>query len=255
MFTDTHAHLYAEEFAGDRDQMVKRAIDAGVNKIFLPNIDLESIEPMLELVNRYPNNCFPTMGLHPCSVGVDFQEVLSTCRAHLEKGGFYGVGETGIDLFWDKTFIDQQKEAFRIQIDWAKEFDLPLIIHARDSFDEIFEVLDKENDTRLRGVFHCFTGNAEQAKHVLSYKGFLMGIGGVVTFKNSGLDKVLETIPLSKLVLETDAPYLAPVPNRGKRNETAFITAVASRLSQIFDVPVAEIAEITSANAKELFRI
>ena len=142
-----------------------------------------------------------------------------------------------------------------IQIDWAKEFDLPLIIHARDSFEEIFEVLDKENDARLRGVFHCFTGNAEQAKHVLSYKGFLMGIGGVVTFKNSGLDKVLETIPLSKLVLETDAPYLAPVPNRGKRNETAFITAVASRMSQIFDVSVAEIAEITSANAKELFRI
>lgn len=255
MFTDTHAHLYAEEFAGDRDQMVKRAMDAGVSKIFLPNIDLESIGPMIELVNQYPRNCFPMMGLHPCSVGVDFQEVLSVCRAHLEKGGFYGVGETGIDLYWDKSFIDQQKEAFRIQIDWAKEFDLPLIIHARDSFDEIFEVLDKENDARLRGVFHCFTGNVEQANHVLSYEGFLMGIGGVVTFKNSGLDKVLETIPLSKLVLETDAPYLAPVPNRGKRNETAFITAVASRMSQIFDIPVAKIADITSANAKELFRI
>lgn len=255
MFTDTHAHLYAAEFDADRQDIMKRALDAGVERIFLPNIDSESINPMLDLCQRYPAHCFPMMGLHPCSVGPDFRRDLDLCKQHLDKGGFYGVGEVGIDLYWDKTYLKEQEEAFRIQIGWAKEMDLPLIIHARDSFPEIFQIMDELNDSRLRGIFHCFTGNAEQAEKVMSYGGFLMGIGGVVTFKNSGLDSVLARVPLQKLVLETDSPYLAPVPYRGKRNESSYITAVASRLSQIYNLPVKEIAAQTSNTAQQLFRI
>lgn len=255
MFTDTHAHLYAEEFNEDRSAMIRRALDAGVNRFMLPNIDQDSIAPMMHLCDEFPENCFPMMGLHPCSVNEDFEEVLKGMKSDFSKRKFYGVGEIGIDLYWDKTFIEQQKEAFKMQLNWALELELPVAIHARDSFSEIFEVMDSIARPELRGVFHCFTGTQEQAEKALSYPGFYLGIGGVVTFKNSGLDQVLNQVPLHRLVLETDAPYLAPVPHRGKRNESLYVTAVASRLSQIYGLPVNEIAQVTTDNAKKLFQI
>ena len=254
MFTDTHCHLYSEDFNDDRREVIERAFEQGIQRIFMPNVDEDSIPGMMELAAQYPGNCFAMMGLHPCSVKDDFESVLATMRPKFEQHAFSAVGEIGIDLYWDKTFLAQQIKAFEIQIGWAKELGLPIVIHVRDSFDEVFEVLDRLNDERLRGIFHCFTGNQEQARHVINYGGFKIGLGGVLTFKKSGLDAVVENIDMKHLVLETDAPYLAPTPNRGKRNEPAYIRLVAQKLAEVKGLTVDQVAEITTQNSIDIFK-
>lgn len=253
IFIDSHTHLYSESFEEDRDDMVKRALDAGVRKMLLPNIDVDSIEGMLDLELRFPENCFPMMGLHPTSVKEDWEAQLKVIEQQLFSRKFIAIGEIGIDLYWEKTFKDQQIAAFIRQIEWAKQLQIPIVIHARDSFPEIFEILDQHNDDRLKGVFHCFTGTIEDAKKIQGYGGFLFGIGGVVTFKKSGLDEVVRQLPLNELILETDSPYLSPSPNRGKRNESAYIPFIADKLSDIFEVSIEEIAKATTENAEKLF--
>jgi TatD DNase family protein len=255
ILTDTHTHLYADQFNEDREAMLQRAFNNGIERIFLPNIDRSSIEGMLKMQTQYPKNCFPMMGLHPCSVDGEVEKELALVKEWLDKGGFCAVGEIGIDLYWDKTFFKQQQHAFRQQINWAKEMGLPIVIHARDSFDEIFKIVDELNDERLTGIFHCFTGTIEQAEKIINYGGFKMGIGGVVTFKNAGVDKVVQQIDLKHLVLETDSPYLAPAPNRGKRNETSYLLNIADKISDLHEISVAEVARITTENSKEVFGI
>ena len=255
MLTDTHSHLYSEQLQEDLGAVMQRCLSDGVGRIFLPNIDMDSIEPMLALENAYPDNCFAMMGLHPCSVDKNFQAVLGTIRSWWEKRNFVAVGEIGIDLYWDKSYLSEQKEAFRIQIEWAKEFEKPIVIHTRDSFNEIFEILDEVNDDKLSGIFHCFSGDLSQAEKIIDYGNFWMGIGGVLTFKNSGLSEVIEHIDLKHLVLETDSPYLAPAPHRGKRNESSFVKLVAKRLAELKNVSLEEIAEITTINSKEIFGV
>jgi TatD DNase family protein len=251
---DTHTHLYLEEFDGDRHEMVKRAIDSGVQKMLLPNIDNGSIDGMLELCQAFPENCLPMMGLHPTSVKENFEEELKIVDEWLEKQKFYAIGETGIDLYWDKTHQKEQEKAFIHQINLAKNYKLPIVIHSRNSFDEIFAILEKHNSKELTGVFHCFTGNLAQAEKIIEM-GFMLGIGGVITFKNSGLDKVVDELNLKHIVLETDAPYLAPVPYRGKRNESAYIRIIADRIAKIKNMTLEKVTEITSANARSLFKI
>lgn len=253
IFIDTHTHLYVDQFNGDRNEVVEKAIDSGITKFFLPNIDLDSIEPMHQLVEEYPDHCFPMMGLHPCSVNSNWQEVLNVMKKKLDAYSYCAIGEIGIDLYWDKSTLAIQKEAFAEQIKWAKEKNLPIAIHVREAFDETFEVLDKLNDDQLTGVFHCFTGTLSQAEHILEYKGFKLGIGGVLTFKNSGLDKVLEQIDLEHLILETDSPYLAPTPHRGKRNESDYTTLIASRLAEVKNCSIETVAQVTTENALKLF--
>lgn len=257
MFIDTHTHLFSEQFNEDRDEVVQRAIDSGISTLLLPNIDVASIQPMFELHSRFPENCLPMVGLHPGSVGADVEEELSAIKkvlyAHREQ--CVAVGEIGMDLYWDKTFIKEQEHAFREQIRWAKELQLPIAIHARDAFDEIFSVLDEVNDNQLTGVFHCFTGTHEHAQHILSYGGFKLGIGGVVTYKTSELPEVLTHIDLKHIILETDSPYLPPVPYRGKRNESAYLLHIAEKLTEIYGMPLKEIADATTLNAKELFSL
>lgn len=255
MLTDTHTHLYAKQFSADRNEVLQRADNAGVNYLFLPNIDLDSVEEMQKLSASFPKKCFPMMGLHPCSVKENYLEVLEKMKALMLNNKYFGIGETGIDLYWDKTFIEQQKQSFKIQIQWAKDFNLPLIIHCRNAFSEILEILDELDDEKLKGIFHCFNGNTEQAAHILKYHNFLLGIGGVVTYKNSGLEEVVKNIPVEKIVLETDSPYLAPTPFRGKRNEPAYITEVAKKLAEIYALSFEEVAEKTSANAFKIFQI
>lgn len=255
MFIDTHAHLYSEKFEEDRAEMIQRALDAGVNKLFLPNIDENSIEGMELLVKQYPYICYSMMGIHPCDVRKDWQSQLKTIQSKFIRNHHIAIGEIGIDLYWDKSLVNEQKEAFEAQINWAKSEKLPIVIHARDSFEEIFEIVDSLNDDELTGVFHCFTGSEKEAKKILDYGGFKLGIGGVVTFKNSGLDQTMKKVPLSALVLETDAPYLAPAPNRGKRNESAYIPLIADKLSDIYEISVEEIAKITTQNALSVFKL
>jgi TatD DNase family protein len=254
-FIDTHAHMYSEQFSEDQDKAMDRAFLSGIDRILLPNVDMESVDALHDLCKRYPKNCFPMMGLHPCSVKEDFKEQLASLKALLFSQEYIAVGEIGIDLHWDKATLAWQQEAFRTQIAWAKEKDLPIVIHARESFQEIFDILDEINDNSLRGVFHCFNGDVDQAKHIQSYGGFMMGIGGVLTYKNSGLKETLAQIPIEKIILETDAPYLAPVPFRGKRNESSYLIEVAIEMSKIYDIPLVAIAEITSSNAIDLFRL
>lgn len=253
MFIDTHTHLYSEQFNEDLTDMIRRAIAAGVERMYMPNIDLNSIEGMHALEAQFPGHCFSMMGLHPCSVDANWELVLAKMKLLLEKRPYVAVGEIGIDLYWDKTFVEEQKEAFRTQINWAKEFQLPIVIHARDSFPEIYEVLDRENDDRLKGIFHCFTGNEQDVRHILGYGGFSFGIGGVITYKKSDLPETLKHIPLEKLVLETDAPYLPPVPYRGKRNESAYVIHTAEKIAEILELPLSKLEEITTRNALELF--
>jgi len=253
ILTDTHTHLYLEEFGDDRDAVIQRAFDAGVRYMLLPNIDNTTVEPMLELCSRYPGHIYPMMGLHPTDVKNNFAEELQKIENHLQKGIYYGIGETGMDLYWDKTFVLQQEEALRIQIGWAKKYGLPIVLHTRDSFDEVMKIIDNTIDDRLQGVFHCFTGTAEQALKIID-RGFLLGIGGVLTFKNSGLGKVIKDIPLQHLILETDSPFLAPTPKRGKRNESAWIKFVAEKLAAIKEIPVEEVAVQTTQNAIRLFK-
>jgi TatD DNase family protein len=253
---DTHTHLYSSQFDEDRNDVIQKSLDKGVQKLLLPNIDQSSIDGMMNLVVNYPNVCYPMMGLHPCSVDENVEESLKNLESFFtENHKFIAVGEIGIDLYWDKTFLKEQIKAFEIQINWAKKYQLPIVIHARDSFDEIFEVLDRMYDEHLTGVFHCFSGDLEQANKVLSYGGFKLGIGGVVTFKKSGLDEVLKCVSLEHLILETDSPYLAPTPYRGKRNESSYLPLVALKLSSIYGISENEIAQITTQNALTLFNL
>lgn len=254
MLIDTHSHIYSEEFIRDRDEALQRAYSSGVKKIILPNIDSGSIKHMLDLADAYPHLCYPLMGLHPTSVDEDYKDELQAVEYWLEKRKFYGIGEIGIDLYWDKKFVNEQKEVFRHQIKLAKKYDLPIIIHVRNSFDETLEIVEQEQDGSLRGIFHCFGGDEVEAKKVVDL-GFLLGIGGVLTFKNSSLDEVVKTVDIQNLVLETDAPYLSPVPKRGKRNESAYLVYIAQKLAEIYELSVAEVAEITTSNARNLFGI
>ncbi len=250
---DTHTHLYLPEFDRDRETLIEKAKFNGVKEFYLPNIENSSIASMLDLESRMPGTCFAMMGLHPCSVKENFEEELGLVRSWLDKRKFVGIGEIGLDLYWDKSFFPQQEIALRMQLDWALEFDYPVSIHCREAFDELYSLLCTY--ARLpRGVFHCFTGTAGQAAKVLELGTLKLGIGGVVTFKNGGLDKVLPTVPLEQLVLETDAPYLAPVPYRGKRNEPAYILEVAKKVAEIKNISVQEVAEATSRTSRELFR-
>lgn len=243
------------EFDEDRDSMMERAFKNGVETILLPNIDVDTIEPLLDLVNKYPDNCLPMMGLHPGSVNADWQEQLNKMKPYFSSHKMVAVGEIGMDLYWDKTYLEEQKLAFRQQVEWAKELNLPVVIHAREAFDEIFEIVDEMIDERLSGVFHCFTGTIEQAYKIMSYPNFMMGIGGVVTYKKAAMDLVLKEVPLEYIILETDAPYLTPVPFRGKRNESSYLVHIADKLAEIYNLPLNKIAEITSENAKRLFKI
>jgi TatD DNase family protein len=254
MITDTHTHLYSEQFNEDRQAMIQRAKDAGVSRFFIPAIDSSYTESMLSLEEENPDDVFLMMGLHPTSVKENYLEELAHVKEWIDQRNFYAIGEIGIDLYWDKSFLQQQQEAFRTQIKWAKEKKLPIVIHCRDAFDEIFEVLESEKGEDLRGIFHCFTGTLEQAKQAISYN-MKLGIGGVATFKNGKIDKFLNEIDLKHIVLETDAPYLAPKPFRGKRNESAYITNVLDKLVDIYNISYEEIAEITTQNSKEVFGI
>lgn len=253
-YIDTHTHLFSKQFDEDRSDMMERARVSGVDRVLLPNIDVDTIDRMMEMVNDYPGRAFPMMGIHPTHVGEDRAEQLATVRSWYEKAAdqFVAVGEIGIDLYWEKEKLDWQVEAFEYQIDLALEFDKPIVVHARDSFDEIFEVVERKQNGDLRGVLHCFTGNAEQAQRCLDL-GLHLGIGGVATFKNGGLDQALPGLPLERLLLETDSPYLAPVPYRGKRNESSYVPIVAQRLAEIMGTTVPEIARITTENAEKLF--
>jgi len=254
MFVDTHTHLFLEQFTEDIDAVMSRAVSSDIQRFYLPNIDRSTFGQMMALVKKYPDHCLPLIGLHPCSVGEEFESELDFVEEKARAGGFYGIGEVGIDLYWDKTFLKEQQQALARQIELAKELALPIIIHCRDSFDEIFEVVDSLNNETLSGIFHCFTGNLEQANRIIEYEGFKMGMGGVLTFKNSGLDKTIAGVALEHLVLETDSPYLAPVPNRGKRNESSYLVEVAKKLAEIKGVSIEEVAEITTKNANEVFK-
>jgi len=252
MFVDTHSHIYSEEFSTDRDEVIDRAISAGINKIVLPNIDSSTVKPMLDLADSNPKFFIPLIGLHPTSVKEDFHKELQIIEYWFNKRVFAGIGEIGIDLYWDKTFIIEQTEVFRIQIRWAKKAGIPIVIHVRDSFPEVIEVLEQEKDQSLSGVFHSFTGNAEQAEEVIEL-GFKIGVGGIVTFRNSGLAAIVQQIDLKHILLETDSPWLAPVPHRGHRNESAYITEVAAKIALLHETSIEEVARITTENAQQLF--
>jgi TatD DNase family protein len=254
MLIDTHAHIYSEEFLHDVDDVLQRAYDNDVKKIILPNIDSGSVRRLIELNDAYPHLCYPLMGLHPTSVSADYKEELEAVEYWLEKRKFYGIGEIGIDLYWDRTYLKEQEEAFRFQVKLAKRYQLPVVIHVRDSFNEVYSILKEEQDEKLKGIFHCFTGSLEEAQKITEL-GFFIGIGGVVTFNNGNLPEVLVNIPVTKLVIETDSPYLTPAPKRGKRNESAYLVYVAQAVAKIYDISVKEVAEITSENARNLFSI
>jgi TatD DNase family protein len=254
IFYDTHAHLYLEEFAGDRNETVQRAINSGVSRMALPNIDNTSWAPMLELCGRFPENCFPMAGLHPTSVNKDtVEKELQLVETWLGKQNFVAIGEIGIDLYWDKTFLTEQQAAFRHQLRLAKQYGLPIVIHTRNSFEEVYSIVKEEAAAGLTGVFHCFSGNLAQAVKVIDL-GFYLGIGGVVTYKNSGLQQVVQAVGCSSLVLETDAPFLSPVPWRGKRNESAYIPLVAEHIAGLLSIGTEEVAAVTTSNAQKLFK-
>lgn len=252
ILTDTHSHLYDNKFAEDQKEVIERAFEENVNRIFLPNVDQHTVKGMMDIVAKHPQQCFPMMGLHPCHVKEDYKEELAILKNHLDSNDFCAVGEIGMDLYWDKKFVEEQKDTFRTQIHWAKEKELPIAIHCRDAFDEIFEILESERDEKLRGIFHCFTGTLEQAHQAIDLN-FHLGIGGVITFKKAGLDKVIEQIDLKHLVLETDSPYLAPSPNRGKRNESSYLIHIAQKIADLHQVSIQEIADITTENSKTIF--
>ena len=252
ILTDTHTHLYSSEFENDRDEMIQNAISNGVSRFFIPSINASYTQKMYDLETKYPNNIFLMMGLHPCYVKENYEEELSHVENQLAKRKFAAIGEIGIDLYWDKTTLEIQKIAFQRQIKWAKKYKLPINIHCREAFDEIFEVLKIEESPELFGIFHCFSGNYEQALKAISYN-MKLGIGGVVTFKNGKVDQFLNQIDIKHIVLETDSPYLAPAPFRGKRNESSYITLVAQKLAEIYNLPLTEIAKITTENSLAVF--
>ena len=253
IFTDTHTHLYYETDTESRKLLMDRCIENDVTRLFLPNVDSESLGLVAGLTNEYPDHCFPMIGLHPCNVKENYLEELE----HLQNSGLpsvVAIGEIGIDLYWEKTTLVQQQDAFRRQISWAKDLDLPIVIHCREAFDQVYEILLEERDEKLRGIFHCFSGTIEQAHRILEL-GFYLGIGGVLTYKNSGLDKVVQEIDLSHIVLETDSPYLAPVPFRGKTNESSYLPYIAAKVAAIKNLRIEEVAAITTENSKRIFGI
>ena len=254
IITDTHTHLYSEAFDMDRDEMMSRGLEAGVSRFFVPAIDSTYTEAMYALERKYPEHVFLMMGVHPIHIKEDYKKELNHVKTALKQRKFAAIGEIGIDLYWDKSTLKQQQDAFRTQIQWAKHYQLPIVIHCRDAFDEVFEVLEEEKSEDLFGIFHCFTGTMEQAHKAISYN-MKLGIGGVVTFKNGKIDQFLEQIDLAHIVLETDAPYLAPTPYRGKRNESAYITNVVDKLVDIYGLSFKEVAEITTQNSKDIFGI
>lgn len=254
MITDTHTHLYSEQFDKDRTEMINRAKKAGVSRFFVPAINSSYTQRMLNLEKEFPAEVFLMMGLHPTSVKDNYKIELENVKKWINKRNFYAIGEIGIDLYWDKSFLNEQQEAFSTQIKWAKQKKTPIVIHCRDAFDEVFEVLESEKDDNLYGIFHCFTGTEEQAKKAISYN-MKLGIGGVVTFKNGKIDCFLNKIDIKHIVLETDSPYLAPVPYRGKRNESSYITNVIDKLADIYKLPYSKISEITTNNSKEVFGV
>ncbi|MGL4381580.1 MAG: TatD family hydrolase [Vibrio sp.] len=251
---DSHAHVYASEFDHDRDEVIARARQAGVEKILMPNIDLASLAPMLATEQAYPDLCHSMLGLHPCYVDANVQQTLATLYQWFARHSFIAVGEIGIDLYWDKTFQAEQEMAFLTQLGWAKEWDLPVVIHTRDSLAQTLALLKQAQDGRLRGIFHCFGGSVEDAK-AINDLGFHLGIGGVSTFKNSGMDQVIPQIDLNYVILETDCPYLAPAPHRGKRNEPMFTHLIAEKIAQLRGLSVTELKQITTANANSLFNL
>ncbi|HEX7411099.1 MAG TPA: TatD family hydrolase [Bacteroidales bacterium] len=253
-FIDTHAHLYLEEFDADRNEMISRAIQAGVGTFLLPNIDRASLPALLSLCDAWPEHCLPMIGLHPTSVKDDYRDELAMVDQQLNERKFFAIGEIGIDLYWDKTHLEQQQIVFRHQLKLAKTLHLPVAVHMRNSFEQVYSMLHEEADACLRGVFHCFSGSIQQARRVTEL-GFLLGVGGVVTFKNSGLQEVIKETGLEHMVLETDAPFLAPDPFRGKRNESAYIPLIAEKIASLKNIPLAEVAVVTTANARNLFNI
>ena len=254
MLTDTHTHLYSDAFAEDRNQMMQRAFDAGIDRFFIPAIDSGYTEAMYALEAAYPKNVFLMMGLHPTSVKENFEEELAHVEAQFKRRSFFAVGEIDIDLYWDKSTLGIQKIAFKRQIQLAKKYKLPIVIHCRDAFDEIFEVLETEKSDNLFGIFHCFTGTFEQAQRAISFN-MKLGIGGVVTFQNGKIDTFLDQIPLKHIVLETDSPYLAPAPFRGKRNESSYLALICKKLSEIYNISEEELARVTTENSKNIFKI
>jgi TatD DNase family protein len=254
MLVDSHSHIYSTDFIHDLDEVIQRAYSNDVRKIILPNIDSSSVKNLLDLVDTYPHICFPLMGLHPTSVTQDYQEELEVVEYWLKKRKFYGIGEIGIDLYWDKSFLEEQTSAFRRQLQLAIEYDLPVVIHVRDSFDETYQILSEFNDKKLRGVFHSFTGTIDQAQMVIDL-GFKIGVNGIVTFKKSTLADVVREIAPSNLIIETDSPYLTPSPFRGKRNESSYLIYIAQKIADLHQMPVGDIAKITTENARNLFGI
>jgi len=250
---DTHTHLYIDKFDQDRADAIQRAIDAGVERLYLPNISRDTTAAMNQIAKDYPDHCFAMMGLHPCHVDENYEAELAHVEAELASGQYTAVGETGLDYYWDTSHADKQKDALRRQIKLAKLHQLPIVLHTRDSFDDTFDLIAEQNDDELTGVFHCFGGSVEDAKKVESLGGFYIGIGGVATFKKSNHAEVLPQVPVEMIVLETDSPYLAPVPYRGKRNESAYIVQVAERVAEIMGLPVEELARITTDNALKLY--
>ncbi|MBE9490346.1 MAG: TatD family hydrolase [Bacteroidetes bacterium] len=254
MLTDTHTHLYSEAFAEDRDMVMQRAFEAGIHRFFIPAIDAGFTEAMYALEQEYPENVFLMMGLHPTSVKINYKEELVHVEEQFKKRSFYAVGEIGIDLYWDTSTLEIQKKAFKEQIQLAKKYKLPIIIHCRDAFEEVFEVLETEKGDDLFGIFHCFTGTLQQAQQAISYN-MKLGIGGVVTFKNGKIDQFLNEIDIKHIVLETDAPYLAPVPYRGKRNESSYISLICKKVAEIYGISESEVARITTKNSIDVFGI
>lgn len=252
MIIDTHCHLYHEDFNEDRQKVIERAEAENVGAFYLPAIDSTVIDAMLRMEKDFPGRCFAMMGLHPCSVKENYMEELVIAEQWLGKRKFAAIGETGLDFYWDKTFMPQQYDAFKTQANWAKKYKIPLVIHSRQSTQECIDVIKAMKDENLTGIFHCFGGSAEEAAQITAL-GFYLGIGGVITYKNAGLAAVIEKLPLSNIVLETDAPYLTPVPFRGKRNESAYLTYVAQKIAEVKKISIEEVAEITTSNAQQLF--
>lgn len=254
MYIDTHSHIYDEAFDADRELVFQRALDAGVEMVLLPNTDESTIKPMIDFYESHPDNCRMMMGLHPEGVKEDYKRHLSVIEKEMERQCWVGVGEIGLDLYWDKTFEKQQVEVFREQLSWAKQLRLPVSLHTREAFDLMFKVLEQEQDGSLRGVFHCFNGTKEQADIAMSL-GFHLGLGGVITYKNCDVKSFLNEIPLDKILLETDDPYLPPVPYRGKRNEIAYMTEVAKKIAEVKQIDINEVATATTNNARQLFNL
>lgn len=254
VLTDTHTHLYYETDTAKRAELIQRCLDKGISRLFLPNVDVASVPQVFSLVKAYPDHCFPMLGLHPCEVKAGWEDELDQITVAFNTHKIYAIGEIGIDLYWDKSLLSEQQKAFKKQIRWAKELDLPIVIHCRDAFDEVYAILMEERHEKLRGIFHCFAGTLEQAQKVIEL-GFYLGIGGVVTYKNSGLDKIVQQIDLKNIVLETDSPYLTPVPYRGKPNESSYLSYIAQKIADLHQLDIEVVASITTENSKKIFGV